>query len=54
MAIVRFYSWIVKIGIALALCGMLKSCTFTIMGLTAEKTERGIISYSKFTRQLTQ
>lgn len=52
MALVRFYSAVIWLAIALALCGQLKSCTLELMGLAAEKTERGIISYSKFTRQL--
>ncbi len=52
MGLVRFYSAVIWLGIALALAGQLKSCTLTMMGLAAEKTERGIISYSKFTRML--
>jgi len=54
MELVRFYAWVIKIAIALALIGQLKSCTLTMMGLAAEKSEKGIISYSKFTRLLTR
>jgi hypothetical protein len=54
MELVRFFSFIVWVGIALALCGELKSCTLTMMGLAAEKTDRGIISYSKFSHALTR
>ena len=52
-SILRFYVWVIKIAILLAFMGQLKSCTLTMMGLAAEKTEKGIISYSKFTRLLT-
>lgn len=54
MSMVRFYVWVIRIGIALALCGQLKTCTLLIMGEAAEKTENGIISYSKFSRLLTR
>lgn len=54
MGLVRFYVWVIKVAIFLALAGQLKSCTLTMMGLAAEKSEKGIISYSKFTRLLTQ
>jgi len=54
MSFVRFLSFVVWLGIALALCGELKSCTLTMMGLAAEKTEHGIISYSKFSHLLTK
>lgn len=54
MELVRFYAWVIKIAIALALIGQLKTCTLIMMGLAAEKTEKGIISYSKFTRLLTR
>ncbi len=54
MELVRFFSFIVWVGIALALCGELKSCTLTMMSLAAEKTDRGIISYSKFSHALTR
>lgn len=54
MELVRFYAWVIKIAIALALIGQLKTCTLIIMGLAAEKSEKGIVSYSKFTRLLTR
>ncbi len=54
MELVRFYSWVIRLGIALALVGQLKACTLVILGRAAEKTEIGIISYSKFTRLLTK
>lgn len=52
MGLVRFYSSVIWLGIALALAGQLKSCTLTMMGLSAEKSQVGITSYSKFTRML--
>ena len=54
MALVRFFSWVVRLGIALAFIGQLKSCTLQVMGLAAEKSDQGIMSYSKFTRLLTK
>jgi hypothetical protein len=54
MELVRFYAWVIKVAICLALIGQLKSCTLIMMGLAAEKSEKGIISYSKFTRLLTR
>ncbi|MGK5082082.1 hypothetical protein WDW37_02165 [Bdellovibrionota bacterium FG-1] len=53
MELIRFYSAVLWLGIMLALAGQLKSCTLTIMGLAAEKTQVGIMSYSKFSRMLT-
>lgn len=52
--VIRFYSLVIRIGIALALAGQLRSCTLAMMGLASEKTGRGIISYSKFSRMLTE
>jgi hypothetical protein len=54
MELVRFYSAVIWLGILLALIGQLKSCTQTMMGKAAEATQTGIISYSKFSRQLTR
>ena len=54
MALVKFYVWVIRIGIALALVGQLKGCTLMMMGLAAEKAETGIMSYSKFSRLLTE
>ena len=52
MSLIRFYVAVIKIAIFLALMGQLKACTLEVMGLAAEKTERGMISYSKYTSQL--
>lgn len=54
MPIVRFYAFVIKIAILLALVGQLKSCTLTLLGLAAEKSEQGMMSYTKFTRLLTK
>ena len=54
MELVRFYSLVIKIAIVLALCGQLKACTLIMLGTAHEKTEDGIISYSKFSRGLTR
>jgi hypothetical protein len=54
MELVRFYAAIIKIAVALALLGQLKTCTLVLMGLAATNTERGMISYSKFTHLLTK
>ena len=53
MELVRFYALIVKIAFVLAALGMLKSCTLEVMGLAAQKTERGMMSYSRYTKMLT-
>ncbi len=53
MELVRFYALIVQIAILLALAGQLKSCTLTLLGLSAEKSATGMISYSKYTEALT-
>jgi hypothetical protein len=42
------------LGISLALVGQLKSCTQVMMGKAAQSTQTGIMSYSKFSRQLTR
>jgi hypothetical protein len=47
MELARLYIAIVKIAIALALIGQLKTCTLELLGLAAEKSDRGMISYSK-------
>ena len=52
MEIIKFVSLIVRIGIVLALCGQLKFCTLQLMGFAGEKTQKGMISYSKYTRLL--
>jgi hypothetical protein len=52
MELVRFYSSVIWLGISLALVGQLKSCTAVMMGKAAQATQGGIMSYSKFNRQL--
>ena len=52
MYLVRFYAAVIKIAIALAMLGLLKTCTLQLMGLAAAKSEVGIMSYSRFTRLL--
>lgn len=54
MELVRFLAWVIRLGIALALIGQLKSCTLVMLGMAADKAEHGIISYSKFSRLLTR
>lgn len=54
MVVVQFFAWVIRLGLALAIIGQLKSCTLVMLGMAAEKTEHGIISYSKFSRQLTR
>ncbi len=53
MEIVKFASFIVRIGILLDFVGQLKFCTLMMMGLASEKSQKDIMSYSKYTRQLT-
>ena len=53
MSIVQFVSLIVRFGFILAFAGQLKFCTLVLMGKAAEKSQKGIMSYSKFTRALT-
>ena len=53
MHLIRFYAAIIKIGIALAMLGLLKTCTLQMLGLAAAKSEVGIMSYSKYSRLLT-
>jgi hypothetical protein len=51
-SLVKFYSTVVQIALILALAGQLKGCTLGMLGLAAQKTQHGIISYSKFTHEL--
>ena len=53
MGLVRFFSFVIRLAFALALLGQLKACTLIMMGKAAEKSETGIMSYSKFSRLLT-
>jgi hypothetical protein len=54
MELVRFFAMVVKIAIFLALIGELKSCTLEILHLSSQKSSTGIMSYSKFSRELTK
>jgi len=53
MELARLYLAIFKIAIALALIGQLKSCTLELLGLTAERTGQGMISFTNYTKALT-
>ncbi len=53
MEIARFVSFVVRLGLLLALLGQLKFCTLMLMGLASENSQKGIMSYSKYTKQLT-
>ncbi len=53
VSLIQFYSLVIRLAILLSFAGQLKTCTLTMMGLAATKSERGIISYSKFTKLLT-
>jgi hypothetical protein len=53
MELVRFYALVVQIAIVLALLGQLKSCTLDLLGVAAQKSDQGMISYTKVTRALT-
>ncbi len=54
MEIVKFISFVVRLGLLLAFCGQLKFCTLQMMGMAGEKTQKGMMSYSKYTRMLTK
>ena len=54
MALARFVAFVVKIAIALAIVGQLKACTLVMLGLAADKSATGIMSYSNYTRLLTK
>ena len=54
MELVRFFALVVQIAVVLALIGELKSCTLELLDLAAQKSERGMMSYTKFTRALTK
>lgn len=53
MGAIKFVSFVVRSGFALALIGQLKFCTLVMMGKAAEKSQKGIMSYSKYSRMLT-
>ena len=48
MALVRLYSFVLRIAFALALIGQLKACTLHLMGKAAAKHE--MMSYAKYTK----
>jgi hypothetical protein len=52
MELARFFAFVFKLAIALALIGELKTCTIEMLGLAAAKSESGIMSYSKWNHQL--
>lgn len=54
MGLIRFYVWVIRIAITLALCGQLKACTLIMLDMAAEKSSRGIMSYSSYSKKLTQ
>lgn len=54
MELARFVSGVIRIALLLALVGQLKSCTLEMMGLAAEASVSGMMSYSKYTRVLTR
>jgi hypothetical protein len=51
--ILKFYSTLIWLGISMALAGQLKGCTLQLMGMAAENTQHGLMSYAKFNRLLT-
>ena len=53
MGAIKFVSFVVRLGFGLALIGQLKYSTLAMMGKAAEKSQKGIMSYSKYTRVLT-
>ena len=53
MEIVKFVSFVIRLGILLALAGQLKYCTLLMLGKATDKSQKGIMSYSKYTKQLT-
>ncbi|MBC7742800.1 MAG: hypothetical protein H7061_11410 [Bdellovibrionaceae bacterium] len=53
MEIVKFVSFILRLGFILAFAGQLKFCTLVMMGKAAAKSQKGIMTYSKYNRMLT-
>ena len=53
MEVVRFVSFVVRIGLLLAFVGQLKFCTLMMLGKAATSSQKGIMSYSNYTRKLT-
>jgi len=52
-SVVKFYVWVIKIALVLGTMGVLKDATLFMAG-KAVKAQRGMISYSKFTKMLTE
>ena len=53
MEIAKFISFVVRLGLILAMAGQLKFCTLVLMNKAAASSQKGIMSYSKYTRMLT-
>jgi hypothetical protein len=51
-SLLKFYVFVIRLALVLALAGQLKSCTLMMMGKAAQKTHQGFTSYSKFNRAL--
>jgi hypothetical protein len=54
MPVIQFYAAVLRLALLLAFLGVLKSCTLDLLGLSAQKTGQGMMSYSRYTRLLTQ
>ena len=53
MELVRSFAAILKLALLLALLGQLKLCTVCMLGLAADNSEHGWITYSAYTKLLT-
>src|SRR4051812_14051572 len=51
-SLIKFYAFVIRVAVLLALAGQLKSCTVIMMNHAAWKTQQGIMSYSNFNRAL--
>ena len=52
MELARFTVFVIKLALALAIAGQLKSCTLELLGLAAARSKSGMTSYSAYTRKL--
>ena len=52
MELARFTAFVVKLALALALAGQLKTCTLQLLGLAAARSKTGMMSYSAYTKKL--
>jgi len=50
----RFYSALIRLALFLALMGQLKTCTLNLLDLAHKSSKTGIMSYSRFTKTLTE